>query len=107
MSKTEQSTCNVSVLCKRTCAPPALTTVQLQSIKPLLALLDAAPHLNIVTQLTTPGGRRVTLDVSAAGLALKAEYADSPPALELYRTAMGLAQAYRVPLTYVQHTEEN
>lgn len=84
-----------------------LSPVELQIIKPLLALLDAAPHLNIVTQLTTPGGRRVTLDVSAAGLALKAEYADSPPALELYRTAMGLAQAYRVHLAYVQHTEEN
>jgi hypothetical protein len=82
-----------------------LSPNELLVIKPALALIDQSNHLNIILTLKVPGHRTVTLDISAGGVAVKAEWPDSSPAWEHYKHPMGLAQAYGLPLAKVAHAK--
>lgn len=84
-----------------------LSPLELQIVKPLLSLVDRAPYISATLTLATPEGCAMTLELSANGLLLRKTCTDSPPTTELYRTVMGLAQAYRVPLALVSPTEED
>lgn len=76
-----------------------LTYAELDLIKPALSLVERQPHINAVVRVNSPTpGRTLTVDISAAGIVLKAEYADSAPALEFYRYPQGLALAYGLSL---------
>lgn len=84
-----------------------LTVAELMMIKPLMALVERAGYTHVELVLSEVGLCKVTLEVSVNGILLRKDCSDSPPVLELYRTAMGLAQAYRVPLALVSPTEED
>jgi hypothetical protein len=75
-----------------------LTAAELNIIKPALALIEHLQHTNVVLHTTAANGRRACIDLSAAGIVIKAEYPDSAPALEFYRFPQGLALAYGVSL---------
>ena len=75
-----------------------LTSAELHILKPALSLVEHLQHSNVVLRTVASTGRVLTLDISAAGIVVKAEFADSAPALEFYRYPQGLALAYGLSL---------
>lgn len=80
-------------------------------IKAALALLHAHSDTNVLLTFQRVGeagrrGPRVTLDLSAAGLLLKAEFCDAAPAVEFYRWPAGLAQAYGISIVRITNQDE-
>ncbi len=72
-----------------------LNPLELNVIKPLMTLVENhTTHLALTVSVTE--GRTVTMELSAAGILIRATYPDAIPALEFYRTPQGLAQAYGV-----------
>jgi hypothetical protein len=75
-----------------------LSPLELGIIKPSLLFIGQLQHSNVLTTLINPSGRHVVVDISAAGVLIKATYPDSSPMVEFYRSPMGFAQAYRLPI---------
>ena len=80
-------------------------------IKAALALLHAHSDTNVVLQLRRVGapgykGPVVTLDMSSAGILIKAEFCDAGPAVEFYRWPAGLAQAYGISIVRITNQDE-
>ena len=80
-----------------------LSAAELNIIKPALALIDHLQHTNVVLRTTAANGRAACIDISAAGIVVKAEYPDSAPCLEFYRFPQGLALAYGISLKKLMH----
>lgn len=84
-----------------------LSQPELDLLKPTLTLLNRFEHADVQITLTlTPGGRRVVVDVCASGVTVKATFPDSAPVVEHFKSAMGLAQSYGVPLTRITNRAE-
>lgn len=75
-----------------------LSPLELHVVRPALAFIDRLQHGNVVVRLLNPTGRELTVDISAAGILIKATYPDSSPIIEFYRLPMGFAQAYGLPI---------
>lgn len=84
-----------------------LTLAELNIIKPALALIDHLQHTNVVLKTVAANGRTASIDLSVAGIVVKAEYPDSAPALEFYRFPQGLALAYGLSLKRLVDTSDN
>lgn len=78
-----------------------LNPMEIMFIKPALTLLECSPAAEVAVTVTVPGGRTLRIEASEAGLAIKATFPDSAPAMEFYRNAMGLAQAYGLSLVRI------
>ena len=73
-----------------------LSQSELRVLSPALALLHTSDDFCIDIKIEVPGGRVIYIELSTAGIYVKAKYPDSPPAAEFYQKPMGLAQAYGV-----------
>lgn len=75
-------------------------------LKPVFALLTAHQNNSVIIHNTNPEGRRLTLDISAGGIYIKAEFPDSSPAIEFYRYPQGLALAYGLSIKRILNQTE-
>jgi len=83
-----------------------LSNAELNVVKPTLAMIEHLQHVNVVLNVINPNGRQVTIDISAAGILIKAVYSDSSPAVEFYKYPQGLAQAYGVSIKRILNQTE-
>lgn len=78
-----------------------LSQYDLALLKPALELVNTINSANVVLSVNVAGNRNLTVDVSEGAIAIKASFPDGAPAYEHYTSAMGLAQAYGLPLAKV------
>lgn len=88
-----------------------LTKTELLALKPLLFLIAENDALNLTLHIAEPANtsehkRKVIVDLSCAGTYVKAHRHGGPPEVEFYRTLMGLAMAYKVPLSVIINRSE-
>lgn len=76
------------------------------ALKPLLALLQENEALTLRLSIAEPANssehaRKVEVELNAAATYIKVTRHGGPPECEFYRTLMGLAMAYRMPLAAI------
>lgn len=82
-------------------SPPLLAV-----LKPVMALQSTLEHANTVLCIHMPGHYGITVDISAAGITVKATHPDSGPTVEHYRSPAALANAYGLPLARITNLDE-
>ncbi len=84
-----------------------LSRAEIEVLRPTFALLQHFEHADVtVTFNLMPGGRSVTVNVCASGVTIKATFPDSAPVVEHYKSPMGLAQSYGLPLAKITNRAE-
>lgn len=85
-----------------------LSKTELALIAPALALVGAdETAVNIDIRITDPKTKRdVRVGICASGVTVKSVPADTAPVVEHFRSPMGMALAYKVPLVVITNQSE-